>query len=109
MLAKILNENTKEVQVATGTNTSFYLNLGFKNMEVEESYDGSWYIKGYAPVKPEPPLEEVLASLEVKYNMPRVIREGILANPSMYTEFNVKRARDLEDLAQKVRDLKEGK
>lgn len=57
----------------------------------------------------EPTLEQQLINLEIKYNMPRVIREGILGNPSAYSEFNVNRARDLEDLAKKVRDLKEGK
>ena len=57
----------------------------------------------------EPTIEEQLIILEQKYNMPRVIREGILGNPEAYSEFNVNRARDLEDLAKKVRDLKDGK
>lgn len=49
MLAKIVNNQTKEVQVATGTNTSFYEAHGFTEMEVEQAYNGSWYVKGYAP------------------------------------------------------------
>jgi RNA binding exosome subunit len=46
--------------------------------------------------------------LEQKYNMPRVIREGILGNPTMYSEFNVNRAKELEDIAEKIRKAKAG-
>ena len=55
----------------------------------------------------EPTLQQQLISLEIKYNMPRVIREGILGNPAAYSEFNVNRAKDLEDLAKKVRELED--
>lgn len=54
-----------------------------------------------------PTLKEQLIQLEIKYNMPRVIREGILGNPAAYSEFNVNRAKDLEDLAKKVRELED--
>lgn len=54
-----------------------------------------------------PTLKEQLIQLEIKYNMPRVIREGILGNPTMYSEFNINRAKDLEDLAKKVRELED--
>ena len=60
-----------------------------------------------API--EPTLEEQLQELEEKYNMPRVIREGILGNPTMYSEFNVKRARELEALAEEIRRKNNGK
>ena len=50
--AKIINEETKEVSVGTGTNSAFYKSIGMVEMEVEEGYDGSWYLKGYAPEKP---------------------------------------------------------
>lgn len=108
MYAKIINEDTKEVQVGLGDNIKYYESLGMINLEVEQAYNGSWYLKGYAPAKPQPTLQEQLEGLEKQYNMPRVIREGILGNPTMYSEFNVNRARDLEDLAKKIRDLKEG-
>lgn len=58
---------------------------------------------------PQPTLEEQLQQLEEKYNMPRVIREGILRNPTMYSEFNVKRARELEALAEEIRRKNYGK
>ena len=50
--AKITNEETKVCEVGTGTNTAFYKSIGMSEMEVEQAYDGSWYLKGYAPEKP---------------------------------------------------------
>ena len=50
--AKIINEETKEVSIGTGTNSAFYQSIGMTEIEVEEGYDGSWYLKGYAPEKP---------------------------------------------------------
>lgn len=50
--AKITNEETKQCQVGTGTNTNFYKSIGMIEMEVEQAYDGNWYVKGYAPSKP---------------------------------------------------------
>lgn len=56
--AKIINEETKQCEVGLGTNSSFYQSIGMTEMEVEQAYDGSWYLAGYAPVKPEPTKEE---------------------------------------------------
>ena len=106
--AIIVNEETKACNVGIGTNIEFYKSIGMTQMDVEQAYDGNWYLQGYAPAKPEPTLEEKLSELEEKYNMPRVIREGILGNPSMYSQFNVNRARELEDIAEKIRQLKAG-
>lgn len=50
--AKIINEETKSCEVGLGTNLSFYQSIGMTEQEVEQSYDGSWYLKGYAPQKP---------------------------------------------------------
>ena len=50
--AKVVNEETKLCEVGVGTNTSFYASIGMSEMEVEQAYDGSWYLKGYAPEKP---------------------------------------------------------
>lgn len=58
MYAKIINEETKACEVGVGTNTAFYQSIGMTEMEVEQAYDGGWYVKGYAPVKPEPTKEE---------------------------------------------------
>lgn len=54
MYAKIINEETKQCEVGTGTNTKFYESIGMTEIDVEQAYDGQWYVKGYAPVQPEP-------------------------------------------------------
>ena len=56
MFYKIVNENTKEVSVGLGTDTEFYESIGMIDGEVEQGYDGNWYLKGYVPQKP---LEEL--------------------------------------------------
>lgn len=56
--AKIVNEETKECQVGTGTNIKFYQSIGMTEMDVELAYNGQWYIAGYAPVEPDPTIEE---------------------------------------------------
>ena len=52
MYAKIINDETKQVSVGTGTNTAFYKSIGMSEMDVEQGYSGQWYLKGYAPEKP---------------------------------------------------------
>ena len=55
MYAKIVNKETKECIVGTGTNTEFYKSIGMTEMDVEQAYNGCWYVKGYAP---QPSVEE---------------------------------------------------
>lgn len=50
--AKIINDETKECKVGFGTNIEFYKSIGMTEMDVEESYNGSWYLTGYAPKQP---------------------------------------------------------
>lgn len=53
MYAKIINEQTKLCEVGLGTNEKYYKSLGMTEMEVEQAYNGDWYVKGYTPEKPE--------------------------------------------------------
>ena len=50
--AKIISEKTKQCEVGLGTNSAFYQSIGMTEMDVEQAYDGSWYLQGYAPTKP---------------------------------------------------------
>ena len=56
--AKVINEETKACEVGLGTDSDYYQSIGMTEMSVEQAYDGSWYLAGYAPVKPEPTKEE---------------------------------------------------
>lgn len=98
--AKVINEETKEVCVGVGTNTEYYESLGMTEQDVEQAYNGSWYIEGYAPAET---LEEKLVRLETEYQMPRYVREGILAEGSPYSDFTKARAQELEDIAEQIR------
>lgn len=51
--AKITDDTKKTVSVGTGTNAKFYESIGMTKMEVEQAYNGQWYVKGYAPEKPQ--------------------------------------------------------
>lgn len=65
--AKVINEETKEVSIGTGTNSSFYQSIGMSEMEVEQAYDGSWYVKGYAPEKPVEEKEAEVRAVRNQY------------------------------------------
>ena len=67
MYARIINQNTKMCDVGIGSNISFYKSIGMKEMEVEQAYNGAWYVKGYAPTKPELTKAEKIAQLDVHY------------------------------------------
>jgi hypothetical protein len=47
--AKVINYETKQCEVGTGTNAEFYKSIGMTEMEVEQAFNGSWYLAGYAP------------------------------------------------------------
>ena len=47
--AIIVDENTKRCNVGIGTDTEFYESIGMTEMDVEQAYNGDWYIEGYAP------------------------------------------------------------
>ena len=99
------NDDGKTLQVGLGTDEDFYKSIGMTMMEVEQAYNGQWYLKGYAPAKPEPTIEEQVASLEQTYGMTRWQREGILAEGSLYSEYTKSKAQEIEDLAKELREV----
>lgn len=67
-LVKIINAETKEVLVANAEQEEIFLEQGFSYMEIEESFEGKFYIKGYAPQKP---LEELKEAKRAEINAAR--------------------------------------
>lgn len=51
--AKIMNSKTKVCMVGIGTDDEYYKTLGMIELDVEEAYNGVWYLAGYAPKAPE--------------------------------------------------------
>ena len=105
--SKIINEEAKLVVVGTGTDNAYYESIGMTQMDVEQAYNGAWYVKGYAPAKPEPTIKEQVLSLEQTYGMTRWQREGILAKGSLYSEYTKSKAQEIEDLAKELRTNEE--
>ena len=71
-LVKIIDEDTKEVLVANAEQEEIFLEQGFSYMEIEESFEGKFYIKGYAPQKP---LEELKEAKRAEINAARDAEE----------------------------------
>lgn len=53
--ARIINEETQEIQVGVGCPDEYYTEIGMVEMDVEQAYNGKWYVAGYAPEKPADP------------------------------------------------------
>lgn len=66
--AKVINEETKLCSIGTGTNVKYYQSIGMTEQEVEQAYNGSWYLSGFAPQKP---LEEIKAEKRAEINTAR--------------------------------------
>ena len=65
--AKIVNQETKLCEVGLGINSDFYESIGMTEMDVEQAYDGNWYIFGYVPEEPAPTEEEQRQKRERAY------------------------------------------
>ena len=105
--AQIVDEQTKLVVVGTGTDSAYYKSIGMTQMDVEQAYNGAWYVKGYAPSKPEPTLEEQVAKLETETGLTRVMREMVLAENSGASDYVKAKAQEIEDLAKQLRATEE--
>ena len=105
--AKVKNEETKVCDVGIGTNDAFYESLGFTKQEVEQSYTGEWYLKGYAPSNPEPTTAEKVQALENETGLNRAVRELVLAENSGASDYVKAKANEIEDLAKQLRATEE--
>ena len=61
---KVIDEEEHTEIITVG---DWYKSLGMTEMEVEQAYNGSWYLQGYAPEKPEPTKEQISALREQAY------------------------------------------
>lgn len=49
---RVINQDNKLCEVGEGTDVDFYTSIGMEEMEVEQAYNGDWYLLGYAPQMP---------------------------------------------------------
>jgi hypothetical protein len=95
--AKIINEETKEVQIGVGVNDEYYASIGMTEMEVEQAYNGNWYLKGYAPIKPEPTIQDRILELEGQITA-RNLRSAIFGD-----EYAIEKIRTIEAEIEELR------
>ena len=57
--AKIIDNDTKEVEIGVGCPDEYYIEIGMQLMDVEKAYNGKWYLAGYAPARPDPTPEQI--------------------------------------------------
>ena len=72
-------------------------------MEVEQAHNGEWYLKGYAPSKPEPTTEEKVQALENETGLTRAIREIVLSGDVTLSKYVIDKATEIEALAKELR------
>lgn len=60
--AKVINEELKTCEVGVGSDNEYYIQLGYRYIDVEQASNGMWYLKGYAPMLPYTP--ETLLKIE---------------------------------------------
>lgn len=111
--AKVINTQTKECMVGLGTNIKFFKSMGMTEQDVEQAYNESWYLEGYAPQKPNDikiqELEKQIEELNQK-----MLRDIIILNDTNATEeekeqaqtyFNDKLAQK-QELVDRINELK---
>lgn len=94
--AKIIDEQTKEVQVGVGCTDEYYIEIGMTLMDVDIAYNGRYYVTGYAPAKPKPTKEEKEANV-------RAVRDSYIND----IEWRVSRYRDQVELEISTSDTHE--
>ena len=57
--AIVVDEESKLCLVGEGDNVEFYQSLGMTEQDVEQCWNGSWYLTGFAPQKPAPTHDEI--------------------------------------------------
>ena len=108
--AKILDEESKVCSVGLGDNEQFYIAHGFEKMEVEQAYNGAWYIKGYAPEEPAPTKEEQKEKRAAAYQQevdPITCHIQRLADEEQTPEIEEEIAELKQERADKVEEIKE--
>ena len=91
--ARIINEETYEVQIGVGCDSAYYIEIGMTPMNVELGYDNRWYVAGHAPAAPEPTTDDLKDAV-------RMVRDQYIND----IEWRVSRYRDQMDMGIQTTD-----
>jgi predicted S18 family serine protease len=95
--AKVIDEDVKICIVGLGNDEEYYKRLGFHLLDVEQAYNGVWYLSGYAPGKPEPTIQEQIQALEDSITK-RNLRAALLGD-----EYAINKIKDIEQQIEELR------
>lgn len=98
---KVIDDETKEVQLGVGQNAEFYQAIGMTEQEVEQSYEGRWYLKGYAPAEPVPTHEEIVKEQIV--DLERQITDRNIRGAILGDEFALSKIQNIEAQIEELR------
>lgn len=65
--AIITNEQTKSVAIGEKGSVEFFKSIGMTEMDIEQAYNGSWYLAGYCPEKPQEEKEKDVRNVRNQY------------------------------------------
>ena len=65
--AKIIDSKTYEVQLGVGCSDEYYQEIGMTLMEVEQAYNGLWYVAGKAPQESQAEKEQKVRAVRNCY------------------------------------------
>lgn len=107
--AKIVNEETKLCEVGDGDNSAFYQSIGMTEMEVEQAYNGFWYLQGYAPEKSaketaQEKIDELKTKLTATDYIDNKFIEAIVKNDVSLLDTLKAKYNDTLDERQKIRN-----
>lgn len=101
--AQIVNDETKQCNVGTGTNEDFYKSIGMEKMDVEQSWDNKWYLAGYAPQKPHN--QTILEQIE---QLESTITDRNFRSALLGDEFAINKINDIEAQIAELRNQLDG-
>lgn len=97
--AKVINAKTKLCDVGVGTNIEYYKKIGMKEQDVEQAYNGQWYIAGCAPQEPQSDIiKKQITELESQQT------SRLLRNASLGEEYAVNKLKEIEDKISTLRE-----
>lgn len=98
--ARILDPETNICAVGTGDNDRYYQEVELMTLQdVEKADNGCWYIKGFAPITPEPPTPTYAEARSAAYpdvvdqldSLYHDIDSGLLGEPAKKSSFYLTR------------------
>lgn len=101
-LCKVINETTNEVIVANEKQEDIFKKEGFQYQEVEQAYNGYWYLVGYAPQKSQEEKEKDVRSVREQYFAQYI--DWYQSKPLLWSELSEEEKSNISEYRQYLKD-----